>query len=87
MNKFIVTILDQILAVAEIDPECVHPDALLGRDFGVPSEQIHEIFLTAAKRLHVDVKLSQDVKDASPKQLVDLLQSCDSAWSDLKRVS
>jgi len=80
MNRITMTVLDQMLAVADLDPEFVHPDARLGRDFDVSSDQIRAILTNSARLLGIDIP-AFDISDASPRQLVELLGSCTSSWA------
>jgi hypothetical protein len=88
MNRVVMSVLDRILEVAEIDPEVVQPDSLLKRDFGVSSNQIREILFRSAKHLDIKLQLAGHLDDASPRQIVQILEaSISSDWADSSRAA
>lgn len=69
------TVLDQILDVAQIDPECISPDYKLVSDLGVSRSQLQIILYKSAVSLGLPVCFENClVEEASARQLTAILQ-------------
>ena len=78
-DPFVISVLDQIFSVSQIDPNFVLPEDRLGKDLGLSRSQIQTVFYEAAEALGISVSCDNSpVEDLSAREIVKLLK----AWSN-----